>query len=116
MSIQIGFPSPRDYAAVTVEVRLEGLCPGGLGYDRFRRLFHACIAAAKTLAPGVYIAEAIHERGARTGYLFRFPDALTAMRFRLCHLAALWGQPSPLRGPYPTSTARGISVDSGSTR
>ncbi len=50
--------------------------------DRFGPAFDACRAAARAVAgEGGWTAEAVHEPGRGTGYVFRFACAMASLRF-----------------------------------
>lgn len=87
-----GWPNPAEFPHV---VYCPGLCPS-MGYNRFRRTYHAVRAAAVQLAPCRFIAQAVHVDGERTGYEFRFVRKWDAARFTLCLRAVMAGRSSPL--------------------
>ena len=62
-------------------VHLPDLSFRALG-DRFGPAFDACRAAARAVAgEGGWTAEAVHEAGRGTGYVFRFACPMASLRF-----------------------------------
>jgi hypothetical protein len=97
-SAATGFLTDEDRARMPHVVRLTSLTRAALGDGRFERVFALCKHAAAQLAPRDYWAETVVEDNTRTGYIFGFADKLAALRFALCHEAAMRGRPSPLAG------------------
>ena len=67
--------------------------------DRFAPAFDACRAAARAAAgEGGWTAEAAHEPGLGTGYVFRFACPMASLRFSARAAAATAGRrPRPAR-------------------
>ena len=67
--------------------------------DRFGPAFDACRAAARAAAgEGGWTAEAVHEPGRGTGYVFRFACPMASLRFSARAAAATTGCcPRPAR-------------------
>jgi non-ribosomal peptide synthetase component F len=94
--LRFGWPTAADYTLHPHVVTLRGLSRADLGDRQFEFVFKAVRNAAARLAPADHLVEAVYLDHQRVGYEFRFRDALTAMRLRLCHAAAMRGRPSPL--------------------
>ena len=97
--VQTGFTNDADRLRLPHLVRLDGLSRSALGGKRFDRVFIQCRSAAMRVSGYDYRIEPIYNhRWERTGYEFRFANKLTAMRFAICHQAAMANRPSPLLG------------------
>jgi len=92
----IGFLTDEQRAQMPHIVRLAGLTRTALGDARFARIYGLCKHSAELIAPRAFWAEAVVENHARVGYEFGFSDKLAALRFALCHEAAMRGKPLPL--------------------
>ncbi len=79
-------------------VHLPGLSFHALG-DGFGPAFEACQGAARAVAgQGGWTAEAVHEPGRGSGYVFRFACAMASLRFSARAAAATTGCcPRPAR-------------------
>ena len=92
----VGFLTEAQRAAMPHIVRLTGLTRADLGDARFERIYGLCKHSVNAVAPRAFWAETIVEKHIRIGHVFGFSDKLAALRFRLCHEAAMRGQPLPL--------------------
>jgi hypothetical protein len=90
-----GFTSDADLDRFPHRVELIGLCRSSLGDRRFPFVLHRCLRAAARLAPLNFRSGAIYEDHQRVGHEFLFADPLTALRFQLCHEAAMCDRPCP---------------------
>ena len=93
---RIGFLTDEQRAQMPHVVRLPDLSRATLGDARFERIYGLCIHSAELIARRAYWAETVVENHARVGYAFGFSEKLAALRFALCHEAAMQGRPLPL--------------------
>lgn len=95
-SATTGFLTDEQRAQMPHVVRLTDLTRAALGDGRFERVYAICKLSAGKIAPRAFWAETVIEGNVRAGYVFGFADKLGALRFALCHEAAMQGRPSPL--------------------